>query len=153
MSVSAKLDEIIRVARMETDPGDEMTDPDARLGVIEYLATEARQELPPEGDGELGDEELSEFTASIVDHCYADAGFLRGVAECYALRQGCEGYREWFDVPFEVGDEAEVPDPGPDDPWAHSFVGRVKECRAGIATVVDQDDVAWDVDVSRLTPQ
>jgi hypothetical protein len=55
---------------------------------------------------------------------------------------------------IQVGDDVDVPEPGPSDLWSHAFAGRVVRLRDGgqIATVVDGDDDAWDVEVHRLQP-
>lgn len=51
---------------------------------------------------------------------------------------------------LNVGDVVDVPDPEPGDLWAHAFTGRIVAVSGDTATVVDQQDDAWDVDVDRL---
>lgn len=53
--------------------------------------------------------------------------------------------------PILIGELVEVPEPTSDDIWNHSFVGTVRKIKNGIATVIDEDDDAYDVEIERLT--
>lgn len=51
---------------------------------------------------------------------------------------------------FTRGDIVDVPDPLAGDIWNNSFVGEVRKVKDGVATVVDQEDNAFDVECDRL---
>jgi len=51
---------------------------------------------------------------------------------------------------IKIGDLVEVPAPQQDDIWNYSFAGTVRYLKKGIATVIDQNDDAFDIEVERL---
>ncbi len=57
---------------------------------------------------------------------------------------------DWQVAGIGVGDEVTMPEPGPDDLWNHGFEGRADRISGSTATVMDADDNAWDVDLTRL---
>lgn len=64
---------------------------------------------------------------------------------------------EMVEVPtdrFKVGDWVLIPEPvKPADAWNHSFVGFIEHFRyCNLATVIDAEDNAFDVETDRLTP-